>query len=113
MLSIKEALEKDNNEDVVLQVKILQFLKAETSSTGKENRVYAMGDESRTSKVRVFKRNEFNKFDQQPSLVLLNVIKKQDYFILNGEEQSQLLQRSGSNYKEAFQHTNWCRCVPK
>ena len=87
MLSIKEALEKDNNEDVVLQVKILQFLKAETSSTGKENRVYAMGDESRTSKVRVFKRDEFNKFDQQPSLVLLNVIKKQDYFILNGEEQ--------------------------
>ena len=79
MFSIKEALQKDSNEDVTLQVEVMQFLQTDKSSSGKENKLYIIRDESGTCKIRLFKKEEFDKFDQLPSFVIQNVIKKRDF----------------------------------
>lgn len=81
MLSLSRAFEEDNDKNVSFQVKVVDVLKTDKTTAGKEFLLVQIGDETGTAKMKVFKKEQFEKFQEMPYLLLQNVIKKHDLFI--------------------------------
>ena len=81
MLSLSRAFQEDNDKNVSLQVKVVDVLKTDKTTAGKEFLLVQIGDETGTAKMKVFKKEQFEKFQEMPYLLLQNVIKKHDLFI--------------------------------
>ena len=75
MLSLSRAFQADNDKNVSLQVKVVVVLKTDKTTAGKEFLLVQIGDETGTAKMKVFKKEEFEKFQEMPYLLLQNVIK--------------------------------------
>lgn len=84
-LTLKDALEKDDDTNVMLQIKVIEVVKEEKTNAGKSYLLVRIGDESGTSTLRVYKEDQFQKFHELPSLLLINVLKKPSNFIFTSK----------------------------
>lgn len=75
-LTIKEAFEEADDKNVTLEVKVMEIIKTEKNAAGKDYKLIRIGDGSGTTLLKLYKEDQFTKFADLPSLLLINVIKK-------------------------------------
>ena len=79
--TLAEAFEKGDDTNVNIEVKVMETLKREKPQNGKEYLLVRVGDATGTALLKIYKDDQFEKFEQHPSLLLINIIKKTNSFI--------------------------------
>ena len=103
--TLKEAFEKVDNTNVNLEVKISETLKMEKPPTGKGYMLIRTEDATGSALMKVYKEDQFEKFDQQPSLLLMNVIKKTNNFIFTNKSMASYC-KPVTAIQNRFSHNN-------